>query len=104
MNRIQHIEQEIFELRAQLKTHKLYENLRVFRENKTFDRQIYTALFKEIKKNCPDEWLILLELYEVVCFNNTTLAKEVHIELVRLKRNENLKQLICDGLDIIKKH
>ena len=90
--------------KADQETHKLYENLRVFREKKTFDSKIYTALFKEIKKNCPDEWLILLELYEVVCFNNLTLAKEVHIELVRLKRNKNLKQLICDGLDLIKKH
>jgi len=90
--------------KADQETHKLYENLRVFRENKTFDSKLYIALFKEIKKNCPNEWLILLELYEVVCFNNITLAKEVHIELVRLKRNKNLKQLICDGLDLIKKH
>ena len=85
-------------------THKLYENLRLFRENKTLDRKVYMQLFKEIKKKCPDEWLILLELYEMACFNDITLAKEVHIELVRLKRNKNLKQLICDGLDLIKKN
>ena len=90
--------------KADQKIHELYKNLRVFRENKTFDSRIYIALFKEIRKNCPDEWLILLELYEVVCFNDIVLAKEVHIELVRLKRNKNLKQLICDGLDLIKKH
>ena len=76
----------------------------MFRENKTFDGKICTVLFKEIKKNCPNEWLILLELYEVVCFKDLTLAKEVYKELVRLKRNKNLKQLICDGLDLIKKH
>ena len=90
--------------KADQKIHELYKNLRVFRENKTFDSRIYIALFKEIRKNCPDEWLILLELYEVVYFNDIVLAKEVHIELVRLKRNKNLKQLICDGLDLIKKH
>ena len=90
--------------KADQKIHELYKNLRVFRENKTFDSRIYIALFKEIRKNCPDEWLILLELYEVVYFNDIALAKEVHIELVRLKRNKNLKQLICDGLDLIKKH
>lgn len=90
--------------KADQEIHKLYKSLRVFRENKTFDSKVYTDLFKEIKENCPDEWLILLELYEVVYFNDITLAKEVHIELVRLKRNKNLKQLICDGLDLIKKH
>ena len=90
--------------KADQEIHKLYKSLRVFRENKTFDSKVYTNLFKEIRGNCPDEWLILLELYEVVYFNDITLAKEVHIELVRLKRNKNLKQLICDGLDLIKKH
>ena len=90
--------------KADQEIHKLYKSLRVFRENKTFDSKVYTDLFKEIKENCPDEWLILLELYEVVYFNDITLAKEVRLELVRLKRNKNLKQLICDGLDLIKKH
>ena len=90
--------------KADQEIHKLYKSLRVFRENKTFDSKVCTDLFKEIKENCPDEWLILLELYEVVYFNDITLAKEVHLELVRLKRNKNLKQLICDGLDLIKKH
>ena len=90
--------------KADQEIHKLYKSLRVFRENKTFDSKVCTDLFKEIREKCPDEWLILLELYEVVCFNDITLAKEVHIELVRLKRNKNLKQLICDGLDLIKKH
>ena len=90
--------------KADQEIHKLYKSLRVFRENKTFYSKVCTDLFKEIREKCPDEWLILLELYEVVCFNDITLAKEVHIELVRLKRNKNLKQLICDGLDLIKKH
>ena len=90
--------------KADQEIHKLYKSLRVFRENKTFNSKVCTDLFKEIREKCPDEWLILLELYEVVCFNDITLAKEVHIELVRLKRNKNLKQLICDGLDLIKKH
>lgn len=90
--------------KADQEIHKLYKSLRVFRENKTFDSKVCTDLFKEIREKCPDEWLILLELYEVVYFNDITLAKEVHLELVRLKRNKNLKQLICDGLDLIKKH
>lgn len=90
--------------KADQEIHKLYKSLRVFRENKTFNSKVCTDLFKEIREKCPDEWLILLELYEVVYFNDITLAKEVHLELVRLKRNKNLKQLICDGLDLIKKH
>ena len=90
--------------KADQEIHKLYKSLRVFRENKIFDSKVCTDLFKEIREKCPDEWLILLELYEVVYFNDITLAKEVHLELVRLKRNKNLKQLICDGLDLIKKH
>jgi hypothetical protein len=36
MNRIQHIENEIFELRNQLKTHRLYENLKTIEDIKIF--------------------------------------------------------------------
>ena len=49
------------------------------------------------------EWLILLELFEITYANKIDLAEKIQLQLAKLKENKDLKQLICDGLDLIKK-
>jgi phenylalanine-4-hydroxylase len=83
--------------------HVLYGKVRNLRSQKSLDYKVIKVVFREVQRNYPHEWLILLELYELVYNKDITLATEVYSQLIKLKKNKDLDQLICDGLDLIKK-
>jgi len=62
-----------------------------------------SQIFDKVQTKYPKEWLILLELFELTYINKIDLAGEIHLQLSKLKENKDLEQLICDGLDLIKK-
>ena len=64
---------------------------------------IMSQIFDEVQTKYPMEWLILLELFEITYANKIDLAEKIQLQLAKLKENKDLKQLICDGLDLIKK-
>ena len=83
--------------------HILYEKVRALRTNKSLDEMIMSQIFDEVQTKYPMEWLILLELFEITYANKIDLAEKIQLQLAKLKENKDLKQLICDGLDLIKK-
>ena len=62
-----------------------------------------SQIFDEVQTTYPKEWLILLELFELAFINKVDLAREIQLQLAKLKENKDLEQLICDGLELIKK-
>jgi hypothetical protein len=56
-----------------------------------------------VQTKYPNEWLILLELFELAHIGNIELGDKIHTQLAKLKENKDLEQLICDGLELIKK-
>ncbi|MDC1492698.1 aromatic amino acid hydroxylase [Flavobacteriaceae bacterium] len=84
--------------------HVLYKKVRTLRANKSLDQKIIRNIFDKVLTKYPNEWLILLELYELTYKKNITLEEEIYSQLIKLKQTNNLKQLICDGLDLIKKN
>ena len=62
-----------------------------------------SQIFAEVQTKYPKEWLILLELLELSYRKKIDLAEKIHLQLSKLKENKDLEQLICDGLDLIKK-
>ena len=83
--------------------HVLYEKVRALRINKSPDEELISEIFDEVQTKHPNEWLILLELFELTHIDNIELGGKIYIQLAKLKENKDLEQLICDGLELIKK-
>ena len=85
-----------------IKLEQYYEQIRHFREgiNKTISRN---KVFKEIKENYPDDWLLPVELYELARSNGDfDFADQIqeHLEDVKY-RNPKFGHLIDDGLALV---
>ena len=85
-----------------LKLEQLYGQIRQFREgtNTTISRN---KVFKEVKENYPEDWLLSVELYELAKKNSDLeFAREIseHLEQVK-QRNPKLGHLIDDGLALV---
>ena len=83
--------------------HTLYDKVRALRTNKSSNQELMSKIFDEIQTKYPNEWLILLELFELTHIGNIELGDKIHTQLAKLKENKDLEQLICDGLELIKK-
>jgi phenylalanine-4-hydroxylase len=83
--------------------HALYDKVRALRTNNSSNQELMSKIFDEIQTKYPNEWLILLELFELTHIGNTELGDKIHTQLAKLKENKDLEQLICDGLELIKK-
>ena len=83
--------------------HALYDKVRDLRTSKSSNQELMSKIFDEIQTKYPNEWLILLELFELTHIGNTELGDKIHTQLTKLKENKDLEQLICDGLELIKK-
>ena len=83
------------------KVHKLYETVKTYRANNTDAVEILKSVFKEFTKNHASEWLLLLELYELVYGKDISLVNKIREQLLKLKQNKHYSKLITDGLDLI---
>jgi phenylalanine-4-hydroxylase len=85
------------------KLHELYKLVKFHRVNNTNEFDVLKSVFKKVVKNYPSEWLILLEIYELVYNKDLSLMNEVYDQLSKLQQNKLYTKLIIDGLDLIKK-
>jgi phenylalanine-4-hydroxylase len=83
------------------KVHELYETVKIYRTNNADAIEVLKSVFIELIQKCPSEWLLLLELYELVYDKDLYLKNEIHEQLLKLKQNKHYSKLITDGLDLI---
>lgn len=92
---------KILYLDKEKKLHELYKLVKFHRVNNTNEFDILKSIFKKVVKNYPSEWLILLEIYELIYNKDLSLMNEVYDQLSKLQQNKLYTKLIIDGLDLI---
>tara|TARA_R110002050_G_scaffold202806_1_gene338060 strand:- start:86875 stop:88629 length:1755 start_codon:yes stop_codon:yes gene_type:complete len=83
------------------KLHQLYQEVRAIRESKINDLEKLVAVYNNVRQSYPMEWLLILEIYELLHDSNSGVKLEVFQHLIRLSKNSTYKKLINDGLRLI---
>lgn len=79
----------------------LYKNVREFREAKSLDTNL-DSIFEEIVKNHSKDWLLSLEILEIVNLEDSILSSKIISYLENLKTHRpEIKKLISNGLELI---
>ena len=83
------------------KIHSLYKKVEEIRTKKIKFNDL-EQIFKDLKLQYSEEWLLLLEIYEISKLNDLTIHPEVKDYLSILSKNrKDLCKLIHDGLKLL---
>jgi phenylalanine-4-hydroxylase len=82
--------------------YSLYEKTRNMRAENGVSEDSIITIFKQLKKDFSNDWLLNLELYELALQHRFVIQEEIHAYLVLLQKNENYKKLIENGLNLLK--
>lgn len=86
----------------ELELHKLYEDIRNMRENNHIEVEKLQTIYKNLINNYPNEWLILVEIYELL-YNRESinLTSLILKQLKKLTQQKSISHLINDGIEMI---
>ncbi len=88
----------------ELQLHKLYKKVAKIRENKIFDFEKLTSILATLKLNYATDWLLPLEIYELVYNSNSKIEVEIATYLTEFKKRKKYTQLVHNGLKLILKN
>ena len=80
----------------------LYSKVRKMREENSISEAEVEEIFNQLKRDFSKDWLLHLELYELALQNNYSIQKEILNHLEVLMKNETYKNLISNGLNLLK--
>ena len=86
------------------KLHRLYQEVRAIRELNKIDKQSMLALeniFATLKDEYPNDWLLPLEIFELLFSQEESLKKRVLAHLKDLTLKPEFKSLIESGLSLL---
>jgi len=80
------------------KLYQMYKQVRESREEETSTEKMVELIFETLKDEYPNDWLLLLELYELSEKNNFSNKNTLLKELEKLKCNKSYTSLIEKGI------
>ena len=80
----------------------LYQEVRDFREQNKISETKIEEIFNKLSVKFPNDWLLLVELYELSIKENFSIQKRILKKLEELKCNKSYKTLIEKGIDLCK--
>ena len=88
--------------KKEIQLHRLYQEVRDMRESKIISSDDLKAIFDTIKQYHSRDWLLVLEIYELLHnSNNTEFAASVLDYLQKVKRTHTQNKLIKNGLKLL---
>ncbi len=94
----------------EIKLNNFYKQIRLLRnkeEHKSFEEKLpeLKNIFETLENDYPKDWLLPLEIFELVASENSTFSEKVLKYLLALKKERpNVAHLIDDGLLLIEKN
>ena len=86
---------------AEKELYKLYNEVRVIREENTVSEEKVKVVFLKLQNEYENDWLLPLELLELSIINNYSIQTELNNYLENLKSNKSYKSLIENGLHLL---
>jgi len=73
------------------------------RRGGNIDLEVLTEVFSELITDYPNDWLLVLEIFELIHTNKTaSLTKDVKLYLEKLSEQASLRDLIQDGIQLLR--
>jgi len=80
-----------------------YKKVANIRRSGNIDLEVLTDVFSKLKSEHPEDWLLVLEIYELIAADKTShLTIKVKSYLDKFSENEPFKHLIKDGIQLLK--
>ena len=86
---------------AEKELYALYDRVRKMRENGTVSEEKIEVIFKHLQNNFSNDWLLLLELYELTIQEEYQIQAIILEDLKKLQQNKEYKKLIQNGLNLL---
>ncbi len=80
-----------------------YKKVANIRRSGNIDLEVLTDVFSKLKSEHPEDWLLVLEIYELIAADKTShLTRKVKTYLDKISENKPFKHLIKDGIQLLK--